>query len=521
MTVTVDRYDGFDGQVLLHDGYVWITREELAPSVALSFGTEPRRLPISQIGEVRLTRGTTSEFGIVHVIERCIDLEGSSEGQFNIGHPHAVRYYAGSNHKFTQLARTLGALGVTIVDRTSSVEPEAEGFDRVPAEPAYSPPKAEAPKLEEHPQPRLQQMRPAENKCTPKLKRELEPAAPRPQGSAAAGAGTSKHEPPVEFDENEVGTEAAIDVGEYETVDSIRAYLKSIQKRSLLVSGDESELAQRIEAGLYAAYLLEEAEEAGEKLSDQRHRDLERLRRDGQRAKMRFLEANLRLVVSIARRYQGRGLELLDLIQEGNLGLFRAVEKFDYKTGFKFSTYATWWIRQAITRALADQSRVIRIPVHMVEQIDQLSKERARLTRETGREPTPSELATALDTTTEHIGDLEKYDQRVLSLDVLIDNAEHDGLDFEDDLAVVAEEVAERRRFYEVLESVLAPSSERDAQVIRLRYGLTGLEPYTLDEIGKIYGVTRERIRQIESKSLKAMKEEPVASILRPFYDSM
>ena len=519
MTVTVDRYDGFDGQVLLHDGYIWITREELAPSVALPFGTEPRRLPISQIGEVRLTGGTTSAFGTVHIIEQSIDLDVWSDGQFNIGHPDAVRYYAGSNRAFKQLARSLEALGVSVV-RAPVVEPETAGLDRATAEPAYPPPASQALKVAAHPQPRPQQQHPLEKMVAPQSKPASEKATPRPKPAVVANGSDSKRALSVESHDSETGAEAT-GVEQYETVDSIRAYLKSIHKRSLLVSGDESELAQRIEAGLYATYLLEEVEEAGEKLSEERHRDLDRIRRDGQSAKIRFLEANLRLVVSIARKYQGRGLDLLDLVQEGNLGLFRAVEKFDYKTGFKFSTYATWWIRQAITRALADQSRVIRIPVHMVEQIDQLSKERARLTKETGREPTASELATALDTTTEHIGDLEKYDQRVLSLDVLIDDAEHDGLDFEDDLAVVAEEVAERRHFYETLESVLSPLSERDAQVIRLRYGVTGSDPYTLDEIGKIYGVTRERIRQIESKLLKAMKAEPVADILRPFYDSM
>ncbi|WP_172651297.1 sigma-70 family RNA polymerase sigma factor [Rhodococcus opacus] len=519
--MTVDRYDGFDGQVLLHDGYVWITREDLAPSVALPFAIAPRRLPISEIGEVRLMGGTTSEFGVVHIIERGFDREVRSDRRGKIGHPDAVRYYAGSNHAFQQLARSLRALGVTVVLRTSAVEPEIKGLDGVTAEPEYRPPTPQEPKRAAHPLTGMQPKRPAEQEGAPQPTRSSEKAAPRPKLGVVDNTSSSMAAAPRELDDSGSGAEAATDVAEYETVDSIRAYLKSIKKRSLLVSGDESELAQRIEAGQYAAYLLEEAEEAGEKLSDQRHRDLHRMCHDGQRAKRRFLEANLRLVVSIARRYQGRGLDLLDLVQEGNLGLVRAVEKFDYKTGFKFSTYATWWIRQAITRALADQSRVIRIPVHMVEQIDQLSKERARLTKETGREPTPSELATALDTTIEHIGDLEKYDQRVLSLDVLTDDAEHDGFDLEDDLAVVAEKVAERRRFYEVLESVLSPLSERDAQVIRLRYGLTGSDPYTLDEIGRIYGVTRERIRQIESKLLKSMKEEPVADILRPFYDSM
>ncbi|WP_218834924.1 sigma-70 family RNA polymerase sigma factor [Rhodococcus sp. ACS1] len=519
--ITVDRYDGFDGQVLLHGGYVWITREDLAPSVALAFATAPRRLPISEIGEVRLTGGTTSEFGIVHIIERGFDLDVWSDRRGKIGHPDAVRYYAGSNDAFEQLARSLRALDVTVVVRASPVERVVEGLDGVPVEPVYRPPMPQAPKPAAHSQTGLQQKGAAEQEGALQLTRSSKQAAPRPKPGVVDNASNSKTALPPELDDSDPGAEAATDVDEYETVDSIRAYLKSIKKRSLLVSGDESELAQRIEAGLYAAYLLEEAEDAGEKLSDQRHRDLHRMCRDGQRAKRRFLEANLRLVVSIARRYQGRGLDLLDLVQEGNLGLIRAVEKFDYKTGFKFSTYATWWIRQAITRALADQSRVIRIPVHMVEQIDQLGKERTRLTKETGREPTPSELATALDTTIEHIGDLEKYNQRVLSLDVLTDNAEHDGLDFEDDLAVVAEEVADRRRFYEMLESVLSPLSERDAQVIRLRYGLTGSDPHTLDEIGKVYGVTRERIRQIESKLLKAMKEEPAADILRPFYDSM
>ncbi|PZS13486.1 MAG: RNA polymerase sigma factor, partial [Pseudonocardiales bacterium] len=286
------------------------------------------------------------------------------------------------------------------------------------------------------------------------------------------------------------------------SADSVRAYLKQIGKVALLTAEQEVELAKRIEAGLYAAERLRSAADATEELSSQLRRDLRWIVRDGERAKNHLLEANLRLVVSMAKRYTGRGMPFLDLIQEGNLGLIRAVAKFDYTKGFKFSTYATWWIRQAITRAMADQARTIRIPVHMTEVINKLGRIQRELLQDLGREPTPAELATELDITPEKVLEVQHYAREPISLDQTIgDEGDSQLGDFiEDSQAVVAVDAVSFAMLQDQLHSVLGTLSEREANVVRLRFGLIDGQPRTLDEIGHVHGVTRERIRQIETK---------------------
>ena len=282
----------------------------------------------------------------------------------------------------------------------------------------------------------------------------------------------------------------------------MRAYLKQIGKVALLNAEEEVELAKRIEAGLYATQLMTELAEKGEKLPAAQRRDMSWICRDGDRAKNHLLEANLRLVVSLAKRYTGRGMAFLDLIQEGNLGLIRAVEKFDYTKGYKFSTYATWWIRQAITRAMADQARTIRIPVHMVEVINKLGRIQRELLQDLGREPTPEELAKEMDITPEKVLEIQQYAREPISLDQTIgDEGDSQLGDFiEDSEAVVAVDAVSFTLLQDQLQSVLETLSEREAGVVRLRFGLTDGQPRTLDEIGQVYGVTRERIRQIESQ---------------------
>ncbi|MCA1822475.1 MAG: RNA polymerase sigma factor, partial [Pseudonocardia sp.] len=278
------------------------------------------------------------------------------------------------------------------------------------------------------------------------------------------------------------------------SVDSVRAYLKQIGKIALLNAAEEVELAKCIEAGVYAAERVRGAEDATEKLSPQRRRDLCWIVRDGERAKNHLLEANLRLVVSLAKRYTGLGLPFLDLIQEGNLGLIRAVEKFDYTKGYKFSTYATWWIRQAITRAMADQARTIRIPVYMVEVINKLGRLKRELLQELGREPTPEELAWVMDITSERVLEFQHYAREPISLDQTIGEEGDSPLgDFiEDSQAVVAVDAVSFTLLQDQLQSVLATLSEREAGIVRLRFGLTDGRPRTLDEIGHVYGLTRE-----------------------------
>ncbi len=306
------------------------------------------------------------------------------------------------------------------------------------------------------------------------------------------------------------------------STDLVRAYLKEIRKVPLLTAEMEVELAQRIEAGLFAAEKVRQADEGeAPKLSAALRRDLEWLIHDGQRAKRHLLEANLRLVVSIAKRYLGRGMLFLDLIQEGNLGLIRAVEKFDYTKGYKFSTYATWWIRQAITRAMADQARTIRIPVHMVEQINKLTRVQREMLQELGREPTPEELAKELDMTPEKVVEIQGYAREPVSLETTIGDDQDSSLgDFiEDADAPVAAEVVSYGLMQEQLNEVLRTLTDREAAVVKMRFGLVDGQPRTLDEIGREFGLTRERIRQIESKTLSKLRHPSRSQKLRDYLD--
>jgi RNA polymerase primary sigma factor len=322
-------------------------------------------------------------------------------------------------------------------------------------------------------------------------------------------------------EESEALRQARKDAELTASADSVRAYLKQIGKVALLNAEEEVELAKRIEAGLYAAERVRTAEDESEKLSPQMRRDLRWIVRDGERAKNHLLEANLRLVVSLAKRYTGRGMAFLDLIQEGNLGLIRAVEKFDYTKGYKFSTYATWWIRQAITRAMADQARTIRIPVHMVEVINKLGRIQRELLQDLGREPTPEELAKEMDITPEKVLEIQQYAREPISLDQTIgDEGDSQLGDFiEDSEAVVAVDAVSFTLLQDQLQSVLATLSEREAGVVRLRFGLTDGQPRTLDEIGQVYGVTRERIRQIESKTMSKLRHPSRSQVLRDYLE--
>ncbi len=322
-------------------------------------------------------------------------------------------------------------------------------------------------------------------------------------------------------EESEALRQARKDAELTASADSVRAYLKQIGKVALLNAEEEVELAKRIEAGLYATQLMTELTDRGEKLPAAQRRDMSWICRDGDRAKNHLLEANLRLVVSLAKRYTGRGMAFLDLIQEGNLGLIRAVEKFDYTKGYKFSTYATWWIRQAITRAMADQARTIRIPVHMVEVINKLGRIQRELLQDLGREPTPEELAKEMDITPEKVLEIQQYAREPISLDQTIgDEGDSQLGDFiEDSEAVVAVDAVSFTLLQDQLQSVLETLSEREAGVVRLRFGLTDGQPRTLDEIGQVYGVTRERIRQIESKTMSKLRHPSRSQVLRDYLD--
>jgi RNA polymerase primary sigma factor len=302
------------------------------------------------------------------------------------------------------------------------------------------------------------------------------------------------------------------------TADPVKDYLKQIGKVPLLNAEQEVELAKRIEAGLFAE---EKLAEAGEDLHHELRLDLEWIAEDGRRAKDHLLEANLRLVVSLAKRYTGRGMLFLDLIQEGNLGLIRAVEKFDYVKGYKFSTYATWWIRQAITRAMADQARTIRIPVHMVEMINKLARVQRQKLQDLGREATPEELAVELDMTPEKVVEVQKYGREPISLHTPLgeDGDSEFGDLIEDSEAIQPGEAVSFTLLQEQLHSVLATLSEREAGVVSMRFGLTDGQPKTLDEIGQVYGVTRERIRQIESKTMSKLRHPSRSQMLRDYLD--
>ncbi len=322
-------------------------------------------------------------------------------------------------------------------------------------------------------------------------------------------------------EESEALRQARKDAELTASADSVRAYLKQIGKVALLNAEEEVELAKRIEAGLYAAERVRSSDDVTEKMSPQLRRDLRWIVRDGERAKNHLLEANLRLVVSLAKRYTGRGMPFLDVIQEGNLGLIRAVEKFDYTKGYKFSTYATWWIRQAITRAMADQARTIRIPVHMVEVINKLGRIQRELLQDLGREPTPEELAKEMDISPEKVLEIQQYAREPISLDQTIgDEGDSQLGDFiEDSEAVVAVDAVSFTLLQTQLQSVLTTLSEREAGVVRLRFGLTDGQPRTLDEIGQVYGVTRERIRQIESKTMAKLRHPSRSQPLRDYLD--
>ena len=305
------------------------------------------------------------------------------------------------------------------------------------------------------------------------------------------------------------------------TGDPVRMYLKEIGKVPLLTAAEEIDLAMKIEAGVEATEKLE-ADDAGEIELDRRERRrLGRIEQMGLDAKQQLIEANLRLVVSIAKRYVGRGMLFLDLIQEGNLGLIRAVEKFDYKKGFKFSTYATWWIRQAITRAIADQARTIRIPVHMVETINKLVRIQRQLLQEKGREPTPEEIGEQMGLSAERVREIQKISQEPVSLETPIGEEEDSQLgDFiEDDSAVVPPDAASFSMLQELLGKVLDGLAERERKVISLRFGLEDGHQRTLEEVGREFGVTRERIRQIESKTLAKLRHPPKSSKLKDFLD--
>ncbi|MET9448368.1 RNA polymerase sigma factor [Streptomyces cinerochromogenes] len=333
--------------------------------------------------------------------------------------------------------------------------------------------------------------------------------ADEPEGTESAGF--------VLSDEDEDDAPAQQVAAAGATADPVKDYLKQIGKVPLLNAEQEVELAKRIEAGLFAEDKLANADKLAPKLK----RELEIIAEDGRRAKNHLLEANLRLVVSLAKRYTGRGMLFLDLIQEGNLGLIRAVEKFDYTKGYKFSTYATWWIRQAITRAMADQARTIRIPVHMVEVINKLARVQRQMLQDLGREPTPEELAKELDMTPEKVIEVQKYGREPISLHTPLgeDGDSEFGDLIEDSEAVVPADAVSFTLLQEQLHSVLDTLSEREAGVVSMRFGLTDGQPKTLDEIGKVYGVTRERIRQIESKTMSKLRHPSRSQVLRDYLD--
>ena len=302
------------------------------------------------------------------------------------------------------------------------------------------------------------------------------------------------------------------------TADPVKDYLKQIGRVSLLNAEQEVDLSERIEAGLYAQHLLDTESEG---MDFKRRRELKWAANDGKKAKDHLLEANLRLVVSLAKRYTGRGMLFLDLIQEGNLGLIRAVEKFDYTKGYKFSTYATWWIRQAITRAMADQARTIRVPVHMVEVINKLSRVQRQMLQDLGREPTPDELARELDMPVEKVQEVQKYGREPISLHTPLgeDGDSEFGDLIEDTDAIAPSDAVAFSLLQEQFQQVLETLSPREAGVIKMRYGLEDGQPKTLDDIGRVYGVTRERIRQIESKTMSKLRHPSRSQTLRDFLD--
>ena len=332
-----------------------------------------------------------------------------------------------------------------------------------------------------------------------------------------SGTTQSQDEPLVSREEDE-DLPAVREAAAGASADPVKDYLKQIGKVKLLNAGQEVELAKQIEAGLFADHKL--AEGSGMLRAGQ-STDLEQVAEDGRRAKDHLVEANLRLVVSLARRYTGRGMLFLDLIQEGNIGLIRGVEKFDYTRGYKFSTYATWWIRQAISRAMADQSRTIRLPVPMGEAISTLARMQRQMLQDLGREPTPQELAAELDMTPEELSEMQKYGRELISLNTPLgeDGDSEFGDLIEDSEAIQPDEAVSFTLLQEQLHSVLGTLSEREAGVVSLRFGLADGQPKTLDEIGTLYGVSRERIRQIESKTMYKLRHSSRSKLLRDFLD--
>jgi RNA polymerase primary sigma factor len=352
---------------------------------------------------------------------------------------------------------------------------------------------------------------------------EQEPGAGQGDVTAAAGrppqaAGEESQDDALVSGDDDEDRPAAQAAAAGATADPVKDYLRQIGKVPLLNARQEVELAKRIEAGLFAEEKLAEGSAA---LPAGQSTDLERVAEDGRRAKDHLLEANLRLVVSLARRYAGRGMLFLDLIQEGNLGLIRAVEKFDYTRGYKFSTYATWWIRQAITRAMAEQSRTIRLPVHMAEATSRLARVQRQLLQDLGREPTPGELAAGLDMTPEKLIEVQKYAREPISLHIPLgeDGDSELGDLIEDSEAIQPGEAVSFTLLQEQLHSVLGTLSEREAGVVSMRFGLADGQPRTLDEIGKVYGVTRERIRQIESNTMSKLRHPSRSKALRDYLD--
>jgi RNA polymerase primary sigma factor len=352
---------------------------------------------------------------------------------------------------------------------------------------------------------------------------EREPGTGQGDVKAAAGrppptAGKEGQDEPWVSGEDDEGLPAPQVAAAGATADPVKDYLKQIGKVPLLTAGQEVELAKRVEAGLFAEDKL--AGGSGVQRAGQRV-DLEEVAEDGRKAKNHLLEANLRLVVSLAKRYTGHGMLFLDLIQEGNLGLIRGVEKFDYTRGYKFSTYATWWIRQAITRAMAEQSRTIRLPVHMAEAVSALARVRRQMLQDLGREPTLEELAAGLGMTPERLIEVQKYGREPISLHIPLgeDGDSELGDLIEDSEAIQPAEAASSTLLQEQLHSVLGTLSEREAAVVSMRFGLTGGQPKTLDEIGRAYGVTRERIRQIESKAMSKLRNPSRSHRLRDYLD--
>jgi RNA polymerase primary sigma factor len=335
---------------------------------------------------------------------------------------------------------------------------------------------------------------------------------------APQAAGERSQDEPLDPGEDDEDLPAVRVAAAGASADPVRDYLKQIGKVALLNARQEVELAKRIEAGLFADHKLTVSSgvlRAGQSI------DLEQVAEDGRLAKNHLVEANLRLVVSLARRYTGRGMLFLDLIQEGNLGLIRGVERFDYTRGYKFSTYATWWIRQAITRAMAGQSRTIRLPVHVSEAISTLARMQRQMLQDLGREPTPQELAAELDMTPEKLSEMQKYGREPISLNTPLgeDGDSEFGDLIEDSEAIQPGEAVSFTLLQEQLHSVLGTLSEREAGVVSLRFGLADGQPKTFDEIGKVYGVTRERIRQIESKAMYRLRHPSRSNLLRDFLD--